>query len=186
MKINEIIRENTYHGWDDNRSESFPVRGTLRGVITIARSFDENNNLDSVMFNYYDIDMIGTTDTSVVGIRLDRDKHVKEFIYGVTGIDGATKDIGHISKFDNLYKYFMLQVVNFINTKNYLGENMNNRKKLTLDQFMSMNSEIVSAMKQAEKQYHESHTRKESASMLEPHSYEESKSTNKNTSLGEG
>jgi hypothetical protein len=156
MKIREFIVKNineTYIGWDDSRSEIFRVKGTLKGFITIARSYDENNNIDRVMFNYYDENIIGTTEIPVVGVRLERNQQVNQFIYGITGIDGATQNAGVISDYNNLYEYFMTLVVEAINKSRYLGENMNNSNPLSLKEFMKLNPEIVKALKNAETQY---------------------------------
>jgi hypothetical protein len=160
MKINEIILENksAYQGWDDERSESFRVNGTKDGVITIARSFDENDEVDRIMYNYYDKNIIGNTNIPVVGVRMEKNGIVRQFVYGEDGINGTTRDIGTIDGIPNLYKYFMELVIGIINKNIYLGENMNG--KLTLEQFMNMNSEIVNAMKTAENEFRSEYSKR--------------------------
>lgn len=160
MRIYEIILENksAYQGWDDERSESFRVKGTKDGFITIARSFDENDEIDRIMYNYYDKNIIGNTKIPVVGVRMEKNGIVRQFVYGEDGINGTTRDVGTIERIPNLYKYFMELVISIINKNIYLGENMNG--KLTLDQFMNMNPEIVNAMKAVEDEFRSSYSKR--------------------------
>jgi hypothetical protein len=89
---------------------------------------------------------------------MEKNGIIRQFVYGEDGINGTTRDIGTIDRIPNLYKYFMELVIGIINKNIYLGENMNG--KLTLDQFMNMNQEIVNAMKSVENEFRASYSKR--------------------------
>lgn len=110
------------------------------------------------MYNYYDKNIIGNTKIPVVGVGMEKNGIVRQFVYGEDGINGTTRDIGTIEGIPNLYKHFMELVISVINKNIYLGENMN--EKLTLDQFIKMNPEIVNAMEAAENEFRSSYSKR--------------------------